>query len=348
MATRIRAALKPRNFVDEKAFARNERGANHKPVEKVGNDLGYVVANHRKMVFAKSVMGGAIPSSPSSADIPWRWKFHTGESYQDGSTVTMVCVGVFAPSSNANATVAKWRCNFDDGTTTTSTGWGYADGTKSSPVLNDLFVQELRVDIDGDTAFEGQLEVEDLKVVSLLVYESHGRTITNSSLPAVNTYAQNQPIGTNVQGHYRRLHDVWKHNGTQLFSLVPEDYSNYWSTTSTSYVNMIDATASTTPAANTPGMNLSVQYHNPYHTTNVVCELWAYGSETGNGGDLILIDDNSSTLATLSSFSSSGAWVNASFNLDGSAALNKVDIQFKADNSQTLTIESVCAYVYVA
>ena len=306
----------------------------------------YALTHCRKLVFCKTTPCGSAPAGVSGSATQWRWYFRTGESNASGNSIRLRCEAQILPTAGHPGD-QRWRVvagalNSDYRRMPAIVATQTADDIRSSSVILE--------GLAPNTAYACALEVEDyMRVIALTVWEE---VPMDADSAATYVSGQYQTIGNGLDvtdaQHTEFALDpftVWKHNGAHYFSIVPDTHETPWTTSSTSYVNMLDATASTTVSSSTPGVNVAAQYHNPVHTDNVAAVFAVYGASSANTGDVIL-KNSGGTLGTLSNFSSAGEWKSVAVNLDGSAAQDKVDIQIKDTGGATLTVYSACLYAY--
>jgi hypothetical protein len=310
----------------------------------------FAATHCRKLVFHKATNPGSAPQSAAGTVTPWRWQCRTGESNDSGNTIILRAEAQVLPDDNGSGTDPRWRI-FAGGN---NSDYRRFPAYVASPTYEDVKTQ--RVDLGGltpNTEYQCGLEVEDYgRVLSLAVWEVVPIAANTAATYISGTF---QTLGaeydiTDAQHSEMVVTDpftLWKHNGSQLLSLVPDDESNPWATTNASYENMLQAAHSTTPGANTAGFNLQTQYHNPAHTDNVNATVAVYAkATTGTGGD-VKLEDSTGALATLSNFNTTGEWKSTTFNLDGSQDGQKVDVQFRISGSATaLDVHAVSIYEY--
>lgn len=310
----------------------------------------FALCHCRKCVFMKTTRPGNTPQGQGGTVVPWRWYFRTGEDIASGSSIRLRAQCLMLPADNASATDPYCQIDLNSGGITSTIGrYPLVD---TSPDYGSLQrVQLLATGLAPDTAYQARLDVVDFaRVVSMTVHEEVlaqvNTTGTYVSDPRV--YAVDNPVtDASHQEYLQDLHTLWKHNGTHLLSLVPNDSNSFWTRTTNSYANLLDTSASTTVSSSTPGFNLAAQYMDAFHSTSIPCVFAVYASNSVSAGGDVRLSDSSGALVTLSSFSTAGEWKTGGFNLTGGGD-HKVDVHFQADaSSHTLTVHSVCAYVYV-
>ena len=328
------------------------RGARYSAVS-----LNHSLAHLRKVVFCKSSNPGAAPQGVATQQVPWRWHCRTGSASTTAGQLILVAVAGVAPADNSSGGAdPRWRMVVDDGSATNS-DYRHYPIVVASPTMDDVVYQKVGVNVDPDTVYACHVELEErCRMFSLTVYEFHVPYVDTADTGTVcddSEYSFEAEI-TDAQHSNHMVttpHNQWKKNGSQLWTLVPETESGFWTTSSSSYVNMLDATASTTVSANTPGVNTQVRYYNPAHTDSVVCRVGMYGFMDAGGvaGELQLHDSNGSLGATTSVTGTTPQWSVQDVNLDGTIDSQKIDIQFRSVSGvNTFTVEAVSLYVYVA
>ena len=335
-----------------KGLIRNAVVPDWRTAHQITRRVGFALARLRKMVFCKTTGPGQAPQGQATSQTPWRWLCRTGENTDSSSTVTLRAHAAVLPHDAGTLSNPRWRF-FAGGNNSDYRHYPISD---TSPDFGQVAYQSVDISgLAGDTEFECGIELEDnCRVMNLTVYEvvepsldtAHTGVVPDSRLyghDAEITDAQHSDICTDAP------HEIWKHNGAHLFNIVPETENGFWTEATGSYVNMIDATASTTPATNTPGVNPQIQYSQPAHsdTTTAVFAVYARNAATSNGSDAVrLVDTNSTDLGSVGNFNTTGEWKQTTVQMDGSASLYKVDPQFRSDGSTTLTVEAISCYLY--
>jgi hypothetical protein len=311
----------------------------------------FALTHCRKLLFHKVLTPGSTTASAAGTKTPWRWQCRTGESNDSGNTVIMFAEAQVLPSDSSSGTDPRWRF-FAGGT---NSSYRRYPAVVAAPTYDDVISQYARINgLTPNTEYQCGLEVEDYgRVVSLTVWEVVPIEANSAATYVSGSY---QTIGNTLEitdaQHTEFATDplqIWKHNGAQYFNIVPDDEDNPWTTASASYVNMLDATHSTTVSANTAGVNVGAQYHNPTHS-DTFNAIWAVYAKSATGGltDDIILKDSSGVLGTLSDFNNTGEWKSVAVSIDGSIARHKMDIQFRDTDTDTFTVYASSLYAYVA
>jgi hypothetical protein len=330
--------------------ARNGRMPQGGTIRKAAAAHVWALTHCRKLLFTGAVDPELQPIAGSGETSLMWFQFRTGEANNAAGTVDIRVSCTVTPAGNAAATDPRWRVRVSDTALSSVADSDYQRfaSVDTSPDASAFATQEARVTgLSPNTHYVAEIAGTDyIGIISASGWE-HVPSRPDTAATYVTDFrglgnrtkvfdADATAIRTNCQA-------IWEAGGPILCNVTRDD--NAYSTTSASYVNMLDAGASTTVGANTAGFNLAVQYHNTRETTNVPCKVAVVGrTATGTGGDLI-IKDSSGTLATVSSFTTSNSVKTATFNLDASAATHKVDIQFRISGAATqLFVENVAIW----
>lgn len=251
-----------------------------------------------------------------------------------------------------------WKLRIDDGVTPVeSTAMSHisSDTSATSSAFNDLAHFTTSVVLTADTDYEWSITQSfpggagNIRPVSsCLIYEWSPASVDTAETYVVNTqkfFSKGPIYDADLQKAIQAAHEQWK-IGPQLISICSHGIQNYWATNSASYVNMLVSSASTTVSSSTPGFNLPLTYHAPYHTADIRAELWVYArQDAGTAANDVKLEDASGTLGTLSNFSNSAfEWKNTAVTLTGGAS-HKVDLQFRCDGTNELRVGAVSLYV---
>ena len=308
----------------------------------------FALTYSRKLVFHKTVNAASPPQGIAGTTTPYKWHMQTGDDTQSGDKVKVRAVAMMLPASNAAAVDPRFVLNIGG----SASGPGRYTFVDTSPTYDQLSeVEVLVTDLAEDTTFECSIDIIDYaRLVSVSVYEevTHGVDTAATSVTDVGQFASGAEI-TDAQHQELStdLHTIWKHNATCYFSLSPNVVANFYTRTTNSYVNVLDD-ASTSVSADSPGYNLAARFHNAQHTDNVPCVFAAYGSTaSGTNGNVQLVNSGG-VLTTISNFTTTPTWRTAAVDLDGSIALDKVDVWFQGDGTNEFTLEAVSLYARVA
>lgn len=308
----------------------------------VARQSNFALAHARKHVFSAS--GG---TSSTGTYTQWWFAFRSGEASETSGSLQLV-VSVLARPPTTRTAGTAWTFYYNDGGGETAAPTQYFRSWSGSLNMEEWSLKEIRVDIDADTEYECRIRATgNIILVSAMAYEAHGDTVdtTDSVVCDLEAIADGNPIYDATLATLNTApHALWRHNGAHLCSLATP-VNQRWSTTSTSYVNVLDTSASTTVTATTPGVNFQVRYHNPYHSANVTTVFKVFAADSANGG-AVLAADSGGGIATLINFASTGEWKQTTMTLDGTTDGHKVDFHMQT-TSGTMTVYTICVYEYV-
>lgn len=309
----------------------------------VARSCNFVTAHCRKAVFQKQLALASV-AGVGNFTRQWRWLCRTGEASTGPGALKLVVVATGFPLS-------KWYMEVDDGATQTQSDTVlYTPGAIDT--LDDLGTMIAEVNVDPDTEYECfiRTEAQSRPLWSAAVFEVHAGAVDTADAIAVDQrkFFNKAPIyDADMQDLVQAPHDLWKHNRSQLLSLA-RDHGHVgggaWTRTANSYVNMLDD-GSTTVDASSFGFNLPMEFANPYHTTDVTAVFGVFATNANSAGGDVRLEDASGTLGTLSSFSTAGEWKTTTVTLTGGSD-QKVDIQFRGDGTNELSVEAVSLYLY--
>lgn len=328
-------------------YCRNGRAPSSLLGQRVLAAYSHAVAYRRKTFFAKSMHLDTLPAGQNATLTPWRTYVRTG--YAASGSLKLWFQTVAAPADNTGAEpTIQWKES--GGEATELFYQGVNTGTLGP---DDLRVHYGTIDVSANTAYELEMETTNYaRPVSATIFELHDGIHASGDTGVVQRELVS--VGgliTDAQ-HSQMLqtgHDLWLGNAAPAIAwCTDEDPDNSGTApqrSTASYANIFDQTV-TTVTSTSRGFYPCVQFHNPYHSSNVECVFAAYGKNASSaGGDVRLLDADGA-LATLSSFSTAGEWKTTAVNLDGSLHRHKVDVHFQGDGSNTFTLYALVVYEY--
>ena len=289
----------------------------------------YALAHCRKLVFHRSQNAINVSSGAAGTTVQWRWLFRTGENSQSGNTIKLRARAVMLPADNTSSTDPRIQITCG-GLTSDEGRYALVDTTPTGDQLQ--VVDIVTESLVPNTEYECHVDVIDYaRLVGLTCWEEvssgvqdaadHGTDLTSFGLDAEITDAQHSDLVLNT-------HEIWKHNGAHLLSLVPAHRGVIWSRSTASYVNLLDQSVSA-HSASSLGCQLWNRFKNAVHTDDVNCVFGAYGVAANTAGGDIKLVDSSGDVASLGTFSTSGEWKTTTFTLDGSVNSEKLDLHFQ-------------------
>ena len=345
--------------VTSKMRARNGVAPDWRTGLNTAERLNFVMAHCRKAVFTHSELyhGDFLPSVVAAQTTCWRHYFQTGHASANAGDLELIVIAVVAPTTSTSATNPRWRYNAKlSGGGTVTSDWVYHSEYKTAgnSGFSDLTYQTTRITVTGNSTYEGYFEVDDYsRLTSVCVYEMHPRGVEHDDAGVTDSrlYADGESITDSQHTNLvaENPHELWKRNGAPLFQWVPDgDYEGAVGTASTAFLNLLNG-AVTAWSATSPGWTLNTQSLAPLHDTGITVRFCAYAAGGGepetDDGEVRLVDTDG-TLATLGQFDEAGEWLTTLVNIDGTAATEKLDVQYRSV-SEGITVYAVCMFLMV-
>ena len=326
-----------------------------KEIASMANYVNSMLANRTKILFHKQIAEADAYDTITQATT---WRFQ-GRTSPNGTQVRARMLIAPSAVTGQSQPQGKWTVNGTDQTTFYS--MQKIAATPSTP--NDWYVlDDIWTGISGNTQLRCELTLTDrLKVLSATVYEVPRATLDTATDVAIDSqkFVFSGPIyDRDVLDIITDSRALFKQGGPNHFTWsVAATTAN--TTTSTSYVNVLDSSTSAWAAAS-PGWVTWPKYHGYIHTVSGDAEtipitFWAYlkTSNAAQAVTCILVDQNNGTgapIATLTSTSTTGEYqsttANWAFNSTNSM---KLDAMFKiAGGAATASIYQCGVYEYEA
>ena len=334
MTVTIPPKVFPSNLPSEH-FAQQDDSPSADGLRRVALAYNATSVHHRKLVFSYCNSTQTTPAPGSNSEDNLYFAFRTGENV---STIAIL-VGL-APASQAdgsNSAYVQMSIAVDGvGTTYTHEPMYYpkvASGTYTPAEVAWIW-SESSDGVTADTVYLGWIfQKHYARIQSVMVYEI-AKPVADSSVTGVADpllWEKNKPIyDVGVQDLAETGTELWRHNACHLFSWSRKTPATAPTTTSTTYVNMLE-TGSTTVTATTPGMRINTQYHDTTHG-DVPVQLGVVALRTaGTGTASIKLVDGSGTLLEETGITS-GTLYTTSHTITAKAA-EKTDIHVKVNTA---------------
>lgn len=307
------------------------------------NQLNFAARWRTKEVFR---FGSSVPTTVAGTVDRWRAYGHSGPM-TDRLGFKFIAGKVSDTATEGSITVYAYdSANVLLGSTTVSIGTQSA-GTPSTP---DQWIEgdgEV-AGVTADTDYHILVNAVNARLIGMSVYEKTlDPTTANGYLSTAITATS--PIYTLHRSEVSALaNSMHKRGAAQTWNFTVDDQSApaTWSTTST--VNFFDTTL-TTVSASSPGVTLDMRYKASLGraSTGVPMILRVYGKTSSAAGSVLLKDSGGTTLATVTTFSTTAGWVSSgTFNLPATKA--KYDIMMSATSPQVLSVYAFSLYEYIA
>lgn len=339
--------------IQVRRWARNGKAPDSTLINRVRE-----AANFAALYRSKQVWGGIGYDGyncPGGTGVVWRFAMHSGPYthalYSKGVTYAPISAATQAKStlsvySDAAMTVLVGSADFLYGAQPASTA-GHV-GWRMSRVISAW--------LDGvspDTDYYCTISTSgNGKVASVAVFDMQSLSETTAGYLGVNLTMHSPVVYSDRQQPHTILKNIWKRGGAQVFNWSTANNTSsvggyqredsnggvgtnkYNTSTSTTLTNLIDRT-STTVSATTPGFYADMTYKDRIsQSSGVPCvmKVWGYNpTSPGGDGTVVLKNSAGTTIATVTGFGTTAAWVSTTFNMP--ATLDKYDLQFKTNNS---------------
>ena len=339
-------------------FARNAVGPSGSWARFMADRCNYVIGGRLKQLFSKSIRPTQAINQAAEAET-WRFYCHTSPNAIAVRT-RVVC----APSDAAGNVDPRFYWETTDFTadpdvvtnreTMRSTA-RITNGGTVNPKDYAKIDQEFTVTADVDYGFELHV-FDNCRPISATVYEVVRPSLNTATDKVVSTkqYAQNIRIfNGNLTDLVTETERSWKRQGGQYVAWSVDALTSK-QTTSTSSVNMLDATK-TAYADGDPGFRVNTQNRGSFDSNNVPATFAVYAAMdvdgTGNGNVKLVNAATSvaSPLATITVNDTSAKWYTASVNLDATNADDNLQVYFTGSSASRKTnLYAVSVFDYVA
>lgn len=321
-------------------------------LRKVVDAQNHIMA-HRRKVFAR--WGAATPAADVAGAIGtqtiWRFRCRTGY----GAARMKFLVGfVPATTGNGGAGQALEIDVVNGGTQTLTITPGDRTGSATwSP--DDLIIRTHFAEVDPNTVYSVAVrKLNGCRPVLFLAYEDADRAIDGS----VDYFHElepgiGEPVYDSVRDRLLKLALIWKVNGSQLLTWPGTRDGTSPTVASTTWTNVIDS--ATSVSASTAGFYLgdgSITLEewcrlSDNKTIDVV--LAAHGSvNTGVGNGEVRLQNSGGTLCSITGITTTPGWFTTTTTISALDTVSKADLQFRTAVGNTITLNAVSMYAYLA
>lgn len=326
-------------FVTEAAFAKQlVDGQNH------------IMAYRRKTFLTANE---TAPAAGSAGTVTrYRAYGHTGH----GATHVgfIVGIGLDTTSTGASPSVKVSATTATTGTVTQDVYAGLFNGTPTdSP--SEITYHDGRLAVTANETVQIVVSTSDYaRIFSILVYEIASDIVDS----AVNYYQEVTPAAqypiwdSTRQVHNVGMSQIWRHNGGHIMTWPGSGTGTSPTYTGgTTWTNVIDSATSVT--ANTAGfylgnVGLDLSGMQRYGDTSLNVVFAAHLSCTGSATADVRLEDSSGTICSMTGKGTASAWYTATTTISLST-LDKADLQFRTSNAaNTVTLNAVSLYAYLA
>lgn len=342
-----RGAKKP---MSHNHLARNGHPPDSRLGAGIAERLNHALIHNRKCVLTKARQFSTSFSTVPTANTDWwRFYFHSGYASTTAGNLVLYCEVMLLPGCSSSSSLRpRVRLVVNDGTTTTNSDWKYHSSYASSPTnsFNTIRHVSLRCTITPDTDYRCHLETEDAaQVLAATAYEIHPDdvSIADAIVCDVSSFGDGAPI---TDAQHKKIcaenpHSLWKRNAVHLMTLVPDNVSGEWSTSSASYTDVVSDWK----------VHASTLYHNAVHSSTIPVKLAVYGrcdGNVGNNGAVRLQTNSSDSIEVSVPSQASRDWHTTTGTITPSSNLIFNSIQFKRADVNSIFVESICLFEYVA
>ena len=290
--------------INARRFARNGQPVDPALIESVSNNLNNALRYRGKEIFR---MHGAIAAaSPAGTARVGNFLYRSTPYVRDVAVMFVVA----RRSSAGTVTV----------TLTNGAYTGTADITTSSipPTTNafDEISTTLKFirDVPADVDVVGTIDAYLSRVISVTMWEIGPVPDTDNGY-VFPTYSTNQNILDEDRAGLVTLANVMMRRGcAHVFNWCPDDSYVPVTTTSATYVNIIDG--ATTVSTSTAGYTLDMRNKHRYSETAVRCRFAYLGSvSAGSGGAVHLRDSTGAIVTSITGITTASSWRTVDFDL---------------------------------
>ena len=302
--------------------------------------LNHCLAFRRKPLFQRTVPLGTSGGASGTA---WRWHCRTGYGVRRVAVFAVLGLDdrhlAVAPSITVTLTEVG-------GAALPAVSFAYgASNVTATDAPDELLTAVQFIDVDPATDYTGEvLFVDNVRVISLLVYEAFDATV-DDSLDYFSTFrpAGGSPIfdawvGRGLAALAGMLHD---NLATRLDWMRADGTAR--TRTSATLINLIDDTTVGTPTAASPGYTLDTEHRYTIGKVQVPVTLAVYGSIPAGSGVVRLRDTGGTSAVVATINNATPQWFTATGALSVGAA-QKYDLQFAGDGANQVSILAVSIY----
>lgn len=231
-------------------------------LRRVAQTYNTVSSSHKRVLFTKTYDPSNTPAPASSSEAPLQFIFRTTENV---SEIAML-VGLAPASQTSGTSPASVQLNINDGTL-----YAY-DNLYQPKVQSGAYTPEdvvwiwtsTTTGMSPATSYQAYIvQNHYARIHSVTVYEL-AKSVADSSDVGVtdpSLFEQGRPIlDSDIQSLAETGTKLWQHNGPMLFAWSRHTVATKIRVTSTTYVNLFDASVSTVTSSS-PGFILNTQYH---------------------------------------------------------------------------------------
>lgn len=345
MSTHSADSIQPRPL-SPRRYARNGRLPAGALARQLAEHHNHFLAYRRKNVFAKSLNINRLDTQmPGGAGVAghWRGRFWAGVGARrieavvgmakalagggpSGGGLPYVDILVTNPDSSQVATEAAAYAAVDSGAADTLDEFNWAKIVYELPEDNGAYSWVLRAH-------------NHARPFALGLYEVAGSPVDTDAGALASDVAATAPI---FDEWHEQLTEsgllLLQRNRTHLLSWSQDRDGQHFSTTSTSFANILSGSTTGWSAAS-PGAQLDLTYHRTRSANVTPVQLAVYGSSTGGTGVCRLYDGTNNITATLGS---TPGWYTATTSIAAGAA--KWDIQARHPSGGTVEVHAVSLY----
>lgn len=351
MAKHNVSPLTPPPISDER-FSRNGMVPNVAQMTRLAEGFNFIVSRQKKLILMRSRQFSTADASGGIARYIWPSAFCTGENstsitvmvgqaFMDGATGGTASINVYGLASGS---LVVSKTLYFHGLAGTSNVFP-DDLHHSSPTITGLTANtEYTIDI---------LEAVGARIMYATIFEatalSADDTVTGVCDPG--EFTAEAPIyDSQILDLVSAANSQWRHNAAHLLTWSPDIVNSTAAgddcptITSTTYVNIVDGSATVTSA--TPGVNMWTQYHNTRNRTTVPVRI-AVRSAGGGAGTIVRLTDGTNNLdcACATGTTEVNGWFAATGTMPAQAG-TKWDIHAKDPTAAGIKIEGVSVWEY--
>ncbi len=342
MSTHTPSKTIPR-LLNRGLFARNTLPVMGGFGTRCASAINHIVAYRRKCVFTKCLDLQSVSAGTLNQNDLWYGRFHAGH----GATRLLGRIGLAPPDNSGAAPAACWLSLYNvDTTTTTTTAKTFQSYNTASDTPANFAYGTFAIDLEPNDTYEWTLIVDDYsRPFSLGLWESPAIPVDTSNGGTVDPqYGVGSPLTDSThQDLHEACTDLWERNGAHLFS-----WSRNTTTTvtinSSSYVSLFDGTSTGGAAITVPSFHLNTLYHASLNGGVGIVFAVKGRVTSGSSGGFVLKDGANTSIAEVTSVTTTNQWWTATATLDAVVANDLYTVEVKDGGFGNVEIDAVAIY----
>jgi len=344
--------LQPK-YIEHEKWCANGTVPDTRFLNLVLRSQNHAMAYRRKTFMVWGDWSNAVSGQSGTVSM-WRFRCHTG--YGATHMGFQIGMGLDDGGAGTDPTVTI-AVTIAGGATTSYVIHAGADAslaTEDAP--HQVVWLDPKIEVNSNETYEVLISSSDFaRPLSICAYEIASDVVDDS----VSYFNETQPnTFLPIYGSVREqflvgLSNMWKRNGSHLYTWAGDGGGTNPTFNSTTWTNIIDG--STTTGAAIPGIILNsddmlsalIRYSDSSTgTINVVMAV--HGSTNTGSTGAVRFYDGTSALCSITNISTVSQWYTSTTTIAGFNNVEKVYVQARDATPNTLTLNAVCLYAYLA